>query len=397
MTAVSDTNTGRAATISGVVQPGWESVADTLAASVDNADDLGASVAVYHGGRCVVDIAAGSFGIDGGAYTTDTLQLVFSTSKGITSIAVAMCVERGLLSYGEPVATYWPEFAAEGKGAVTVGQLLSHQAGVITVDGLTLDEALHWDTITSKLAGSAPEWPPGTGHGYHALTFGWLGGELVRRVDGREFGRFVADEIAAPLDVELWMGLPEAHEPRVSPTVGGLVSDDLSPEIRELVMAAIGPATRGGRALSLSGAFAADGTWNRRDVHAATVPAANCITNASSLAKVYAATLGEIDGVRLIAAPVRDMARAQVTPDGETDLCLMMPTTFGMGFMVHGPFTPYAGPGSFGHPGAGGSVAFAQPERDLAFAYAMNKMAPNLAGDLRANRLIRSAAAVIDG
>jgi CubicO group peptidase (beta-lactamase class C family) len=385
--------------VDGHVADGWQPVADLLTASIDGGDDVGASVAIYHHGRCVVDVAGGAFapGSDR-AYDRDTLQLVFSTTKGIASIAVAMCVQRGLLRYDEKVSTYWPEFASEGKGDATVTQLLSHQCGLITIDGITLEEALDWDTITARLANAAPEWPIGSGHGYHALTFGWLAGELVRRVDGRSLGRFVADEIAAPLGVDLWIGLPESEEHRVSPLIGGLgvTNEAMDPAVKAMIDQVIGPGTRGGRALSLSGAFSGDGVFNRRDVHAAEIPAANAITNASALARVYAATLTPIDGVQLLDAGTRDRARTQVTPPDEPDLCLVMPTTFGMGFMTYGLFTPYAGPGSYGHPGAGGSVAFAQPERGLAFAYAMNAMAPNLASDVRAQQLIGAATAIID-
>jgi CubicO group peptidase (beta-lactamase class C family) len=383
--------------VNGDIAPGWEAVADVLRASLERGDDLGASVAVYHRGQRVVDVAGGQFGRDGGEYDRDTLQLVFSTTKGITAIAVAMCVQRGLLDYDERVTTYWPEFAAEDKGEATVTQLLSHQLGLITVEGLTLEQALDWDTVTARLAAEKPDWPIGSGHGYHALTYGWLAGELVRRVDGRSLGTFVADEIAKPLGTDLWIGLPESEERRVSPLVQDTPPEDLDPAIRAMMESVMGPGTRGGRALSLSGAFAEEGIFNRREMHAAELPAANCITNAAALAKVYAATLAPIDGVQLIDDATRDRARTQVTPDGEPDLCLMMATTFGLGFMVHGPFTLYSGPGCYGHPGAGGSVAFADPERGLAFAYVMNTMATNLAGDVRAQRLIDAAAAVADG
>ena len=180
--------------------------------------------------------------------------------------------------------------------------------------------------------------------------------------------------------------------------IGGLVAQSDDPAVQAMIEQFFGP-DRAGRALSLNGAFSSapgDSAFNRRDVHAAEIPAANGIGNARSLARLYAATLGPVDGVQLLDAPVRERARTQVTPPGETDMCLMMETTFGMGFMVHGPFSAYAGPGSYGHPGAGGSVAFAQPERELGFAYVMNKMADNLAGDLRAQRLIDAAAAAAD-
>ncbi len=382
--------------VDGDVAPGWESVADLLRASLRAGDDTGASVAVYHRGERVVDVAGGSFTEEGGDYDRSTLQFVFSTTKGITAIAVAMCVERGLLDYDQPVATYWPEFAAGGKGDATVAELLSHQVGLITIDGITLEEALDRGTVTSRLAAATPDWPIGTGHGYHALTYGWLAGELVRRVDGRSLGTFVADEIVKPLNVELWIGLPEAEEARVSPLIQEPPPTDIPPHIQAAIEAVTGPDTRGGRALYLSGAFAEPDVFNERAVHAAELPAANCISNAGSLATVYAATLGPIDGVQLLGEAVRERARTQVTPPAEVDLCLLVATTFGLGFMTHGPFTLYAGPGSYGHPGAGGSVAFAQPERDLAFAYAMNRMSANLAGDLRAQRLIDAAVALAD-
>ena len=165
---------------------------------------------------------------------------MFSTTKGITAIAVAMCVERGLLDYDATVATYWPEFAAAGKGDATVAQLLSHQVGVITADGLTLEQALDWDTVTAALAATAPEWEIGSGHGYHALTYGWLAGELVRRVDGRSLGTFVADEIVKPLGVELWIGLPESEEPRVSPVIPAEQPADLDPAIKAAIEAMLG-------------------------------------------------------------------------------------------------------------------------------------------------------------
>jgi CubicO group peptidase (beta-lactamase class C family) len=388
-------------TVGGSVAPGWEPV---RAAFVDNqasGEDTGAAVAIHHRGELVVDLWGGSF--DGGdrAYDDSTLQLVFSTTKGITAIAVAICVERGLIDYSAPVATYWPEFAAHGKGAATVAQLLSHQCGLFSVQGaISIDDALDWPTITARLADTAPEWPIGTNHGYHALTYGWLAGELVRRVDpqNRGFGQFVHDEIAGPLGAEFYIGLPAELEPRVAPILGQpLQSDTDDPALKAMIEQFLGPDSNGGRALTLNGAFSDDGVFNTRRVHAAEIPAANGITNARSLSRIYAATLAPIDGVRLIDDDVRDLARNTLTPTGEPDACLIMPTTFGMGFMTHGLFTPFAGPGSYGHPGAGGSVGFAQPERQLAFGYVMNQSARNLAGDLRAARLTDAAVAIIDG
>ncbi len=384
----------------GEVAAGWESVRDAMVHNLAHTEEVGASVAVYHRGRPVVHLWGGRFDESSDTpYDDGTLQLVFSTTKGIAAIAVGMCVERGLIDYDAPVATYWPEFAAAGKESVTVAQLLSHQAGLITVDGSpTLDEVLDRSWITDRLARQAPFWEPGTRHGYHAVTYGFLVGELVRRVDpaGRTLGGFVADEISGPLGVELWIGLPEQHEPRVSPVIPTDLPTD--PVMLALIEQFAGPHTNIGRALSLSGAFTMQAgnmgeVWNSREVHAAEIPAANGITNATSLARVYAATLDEIDGVRLLRPETVERMRTTATQPGQPDACLMVATTFGMGMLTSGPFSPLAGPGSFGHTGAGGSVAFAHPELGLSLGYAMNRMAQNLAADARAQRLIDAAVA----
>lgn len=379
---------------------------DAFVNNFGSGEEVGAGVAVYHRGTKVVDLWGGSFDADRTTpYTEDTLQLVFSTTKGITAIALAICADRGLIDYSAPVAHYWPEFAANGKAEATVAELISHQCGLYTVDGeITLEEALDWPTITARLADTAPRWPIGTAHGYHALTYGWLAGELVRRVDPaqRSLGTFVREEIVEPLGVELWIGLPESEEQRVSPMIPAPPPAD--PAMAAMAAQFIGPGTPGGDALSLNGAFGQlasteddkQFTFNTRAVHAAEVPAANGISNARSLARVYAATLAPIDGVQLFSDALRDVVRVTVTPDGEGDVCLIMGTTFGMGFMTHGAFTPYSGPGCYGHPGAGGSVAFADPGRDMGFAYVMNQMAGNLAGDLRAQAAIDAAAACAD-
>jgi CubicO group peptidase (beta-lactamase class C family) len=391
--------------VSGYVAPGWEPVRAAFVGNLEHHTEVGAAVSVFHRGVEVVCLHGGwADEARTQPYAPDHLQLVFSTTKGITAIAVAICAQRGLIDYGEKVSTYWPEFAQAGKADATVAQLLSHQVGLPTVDGpITLAEALDWDTITARLAATAPMWPIGEAHGYHAITFGWLAGELVRRVDGRNIGRFVREEIAEPLGAEFWIGLPAEHEPRVSPLLVEPSDGEMDPTVKALMDQVIGPHTLGGRALSLNGAFSEGQeqigahVFNSRAVRAAEIPAANGITTASSLARIYAATIGEVDGVRLVEPDQIELARTTVTPQNEPDRCLLMPTTFGMGFMTHGMFSMYAGAGSFGHPGAGGSVGFAQPERELAFGYVMNQMAANLVNDLRAQRLIDAATGVIDG
>jgi CubicO group peptidase (beta-lactamase class C family) len=379
-----------------VVAPGWEPVRDAFVHSFDIKEDRGAGVAVYHRGKCVVDLMGGWRDREQAVpYDADTLQLVFSTTKGITSIAVAMCVERGLLSYEEKVSTYWPEFVAKGKADVTVAQLLSHRAGLYTVDGdITLEEALDWNTITSRLADTAPLFPVDSTHGYHALTFGWLAGELVRRVTGKSLGDFVREEIAGPLGVEMHVGLPPALEPRVAHLMAHPIPK-FSPEEVKTLMETSGPGTKGASALSLNGAFG-QGAFNRKDVHQSQLPGANGISNARSLARIYAALVSDIDGVHLLGESTRDRAATSNTPHGEMDEILMSATDFGMGFMVHSERTPFAGPSSFGHNGAGGSCAFAQPSRELGFAYVMNTMMTTIDGDPRPARLIDAVSRCAD-
>ncbi len=299
------------------VEPGWEGVQEAFEGNFASGEEVGAGCAVYHRGQLVVDLVGGHFDeAKSKPYTDDALQIVFSTTKGITAVAVAMCVDRGLIDYDEKVATYWPEFAANGKGDATVAQVLSHQCGLISVDAPTSRaEALDWKTITARLAEGKPEWPIGTAHGYHALTYGWLAGELIRRTDGRTPGQFVAEEIAGPLGLDLWIGLPAEHESRVSPMLGALATKSDDPAVQAMIDQFFGPGSNAYRALYLNGAFdfegQADNPFNTAEVHAAEIPAGNGIANARSLAKLYAATLGEVDGVQLLSEATRDRARAQ--------------------------------------------------------------------------------------
>ncbi len=378
------------------VAPGWEPVRDAFLEGFEKGEEHGAQVAVYHRGRCVVDLVGGWQDKDHTvAYGDDALQVVFSTTKGITSIAVAMCVEQGLLDYSEKVAAYWPEFAANGKEHITVAQLLSHRGGLYTVDGpITLDEALNWHTVTERLAVTAPRFPVDSAHGYHAITFGWLAGELVRRVTGKSLGTFVRDHIVSPLGAEFHIGLPEHLEPRVARLLAHPIPK-FPPDIARIMMERSAPGTRGAEALSVNGAFG-QGAFNKPEVHRAEIPGANGIGNARSLARIYAATLGEVDGVRLIGDDVRIRATTNNTPDGEMDLVLISETVFAMGFMLHCDRSKFSGPGAFGHNGAGGSVSFADPNRDMGFSYVMNTMMTVYDEDPRRSRLVTAAARCAD-
>jgi CubicO group peptidase (beta-lactamase class C family) len=380
----------------GYVSSGFEPVAAAFQRNFDELGDLGAAVCIYRDGERVVDLWGGvADPKTARAYGADTLQLVFSTTKGVTALCAHMLVQDGMLDLDAPVSYYWPEFAAAGKQHVSMRWLMSHQAGLPTIDGeLALDEVLRWDPVVQALAAQAPFWEPGSAHGYHALTFGWLVGEVIRRVTGSSVGAMVAERIAGPLSLDLWIGLPEEHEPRVAPLrTGPLPSfDDLDPDTLQALTTMLGSDGLALRALTLNGAFGIfgkrGGPFNSREVHAAEVPAANCITDARSLARMYAATIGTVDGVLLLAPEVLDEARREVV--GGPDRVLVAPTSFGLGFMCHSAFSPLLGPGSFGHSGAGGSLGFADPDSGVAFAYVMNQMRLGLGGDERTASLVEA-------
>ncbi|MEM7095424.1 MAG: serine hydrolase domain-containing protein [Actinomycetota bacterium] len=378
--------------VHGTVAEGFEPVAETFIDNFAERGEIGASVSVYADGEKVVDLWGGCANHKTGEpWRKESAIVVFSTTKGAAAICVAMLVDQGLLDYGAPVARYWPEFAANGKQDITVGQLMSHQAGLIYVDPpLPLGDILEVTPIVEALAAQAPLWEPGTKHGYHALTYGWLAGELVRRVDGRSLGTFFAEEVAEPLGLDFWIGLPEDQEWRVARLRGGAPPQG---EELELMRRIAGPGTKGGRALYLDGALSnpIDGEmpFNTRAVRASEIPAANGVANAAAVARLYAATIGEIDGVQLLSPEVVDAVRAQRVfgPDES----LVLDTRIGYGFMLHCDELVLSGDGAFGHYGAGGSLGFADPERGLAFGYVMNQMGGGIASDPRAVHLLEAA------
>jgi len=368
--------------IEGEVVAGWEPVRDAFAANFAERGDVGAGVAVVHDGRLVVDLVGGYRDREETVpYGRDALQLVFSTTKGVAAACVALCVQRGWLDPTARVRSLWPELPAD----VTVEQLMSHQAGLITIEPpLTLEQCLDWNTAVRGLEGTTPDWEPGTKHGYHAITYGWLAGELVRRSDPkhRSLGTFLGEEIAGPLGLDLWIGLPETQQARVARLMGAPPPTD--PELLAQMAERMGPGTRGARALTVSGAFAMTGPdlpWNKPEVRAAELGGANAVTNARSLARLYGAMLAEVDGVRLLDDDTVETARRPRV--NGTDACLLIDTMFGLGFMLDSDFNPLLSAGSFGHPGAGGSLAFADPETGIGFGYVMNQMQTNLAADPR--------------
>ncbi|HEX4903363.1 MAG TPA: serine hydrolase domain-containing protein [Acidimicrobiales bacterium] len=387
--------------ITGTVADGFEPVRDAFAANFERHGELGAGVAVYVDGELVVDLVGGvSDEVNGIPYSPDALQLVFSTTKGAAAVCAHLLAQRGELDLEAPVTELWPEYGAAGKEGTTVAMLLDHQAGVPVVDDPpSLEEVLAIEPIVEALAAQAPLWEPGTAHGYHALTYGWLVGEIVRRVDGRSIGRYFADEIAGPLGLEFWIGLPDEQQARVAPLVASRPSADdfdpasLDPEVlpllQDLAAAYLDPRSTTNRALMLDGRFLLGGgrlAWNLPEVRASEIPAANGVTNARSLAKLYAACVGEVDGVRIL----EDETVAVATKERSAgrDRVLVVPTRFGLGFMLPSSFSPLMGERSFGHPGAGGSLGFGDPEHGVGFGYVMTKMNAGLSNDPRARGLI---------
>lgn len=368
------------ADVQGTVERGFEKVRDAFAANFESNGEVGAAFSLYLKGKPVVDIWGGLADAGSGRpWKEDTLQLVFSTTKGATAICANLLAERGDLDIDAPVVEYWPEFAPHGKDKIPVRWLLCHKAGLPAVrDDVTPEDALAWEPIVKALAAQEPYWEPGTAHGYHAVTYGWLVGEVVRRISGESLGSFFRREVAKPLGLDFWIGLPESEEPRVATMIQQrpMNPDDVPEAMRELAKQFLDPTSMTGRAL---GNPPIDP--NSRLMHAAELPAANGICTARSLARMYAGLIGEVDGVRVLKPETVETART--TNSLGPDRVLFVETHFGLGFMLHTPFSALGGPGCFGHPGAGGSVGYAHPETGVAFGYVMNKMNSNLAGDPR--------------
>ncbi|MFR0352271.1 serine hydrolase domain-containing protein [Streptomyces sediminimaris] len=381
--------------IDGAVETGFEPVREAFEANFSERGDIGAAVCVYRHGRPVVDLWGGVADPETGRpWTRDTLQLVYSATKGATTTAAHVLVQRGMLDLDAPVAAYWPEFAANGKADIPVRWLMSHRAGLITLDRpVPLHDALAWDPMVAALAAQRPLWKPGTAHGYHGRTWGWLVGEVIRRVSGRTPGRFLADEIAGPLGLDFFIGLPATERHRVSrmvyrqpefdPTT--VPAESVPEEFRELIAAMGDPDSFSNRAFAVTDPAEID--FNSPEVQAAEIPASNGIGTARGLARMYAALIGEVDGVRLftpetLGSATEEQARGK-------DRVILLPSRFSCGYMLPTEDLPMTGPSAFGHMGRGGSLAFADPEHGIAFGYVMNNIIEG-AEDLRASTLVEA-------
>ncbi|MBM3658719.1 MAG: beta-lactamase family protein [Actinobacteria bacterium] len=377
------------ARVHGGADEGWGAVADAFARNFAEHGDVGAACAVYVDGAVVVDLWGGLADREAGReWLDDTLTLTFSTTKGVTAVVCNRLIEQGRLDPEAPVKRYWPEFAANGKEAVTVAHVLAHRAGLPYVEGtFTLDEVMAVAPVVEALAAQSPVWEPGTAHGYHARTYGWLTGEIVRRVTGESLGSWFRSELGAPLGLDYHIGLPEALEPRVA----RLYPPEVDPEVQSLVDAFMAdPSTMMGRVMSgPSGLFRYDDMWNTRALHATEMPSSNGIGDARSLARLYAACVGEVPTPTGAFRALADdtVARATVLRSEGTDEVLGMPLAFGLGFAGPATLAPGVGSRAFGHSGAGGSMAFADPDAGVGFGYVMNQMRLDAAIDPRAASL----------
>jgi CubicO group peptidase (beta-lactamase class C family) len=356
-------------------------VREAFADALTRGDELGCAFALVVEGELVVDLTGGWADREKTRpFGPRTLTPVFSTTKALAAILIARLVDRGRLAYGQTVASVWPEFAQAGKGEITVKQALSHQAGLPGfAEPMDPDLWLDWDAICAKLAAMAPLWPPGTASGYHAATYGYLAGEIFRRVDGRTMGQALAADLRKRHGLDLWIGLPESEDERVADLERPKSLPDFG-EINEPRRLAFmtkwaSPGARGGAG------------WRRAEI-----PSSNGHATAASLARLFGAlaTDGRLDGEPILSpATIRQAARERISgPD------LVMPYVmhWGAGFMRNGASGMYGpNPDSFGHSGWGGSCAFADPDRGVAAAYVMNRQSSLLLGDPRSRRLIEAA------
>ncbi|HEX6860865.1 MAG TPA: serine hydrolase domain-containing protein [Caulobacteraceae bacterium] len=365
--------------IHGICPPEFDAVRRAFEANLP--EELGARFSLAVDGEVVVDLYGGfADRKQTTPFGPDTLTPVFSTTKAIAAIMVARLVEQGRLSYDQPVADVWPEFAQSGKGAVTVEQAMSHQAGLSGFPDET-DPTIwfDWDATCEKLAAMTPLWPVGSASGYHPVTFGYLAGEIFRRVDGRTMGTALREDIAVPAGLDLWIGLPDAEHGRVA---------ELKRPSELPKFGAINEALKAAFLTPWSAPAGKTGAeWRRVEI-----PSANGHATALSLALLMGAlaTDGEVGGTHILSPATRDLAAAERIRG--MDLVLPFDMSWGAGFMRNVP-NHFYGPNdrTFGHSGWSGSCAFADPERRVSGAYVMNRQSAVLIGDPRSRRLIDAA------
>ncbi|MFD8567603.1 serine hydrolase domain-containing protein [Streptomyces sp. NPDC059639] len=383
--------------MNGTTDPRFEGVRTAFAENFTARGERGAAVVVYEAGHKVVDLYAGSRNIEGVGvgegprWEPGTAQILRSATKGVAAAALLLLHQRGELDLDAPVGAYWPAFKAHGKEHARVRDVLAHRAGVPALDRpLTPAEAADPERGAAAVAAQAPFWAPGTDHGYHAQTYGWLVAELVRRVTGDDIGTFVAREIAAPVAADVWIGLPDAQAHRagrVGPVEAPVTAGGLRARPSRRLAAAYGDP----HSLTRRAFGSVDPAPDENDpaYRAAQLAGSNGIGTADGLARLYASLIGEVDGGRRLFTP-ETVRLARTEASSGPDRVLVVPTRFGLGHMLHGVASPLLGPGSFGHPGRGGALGFADPESCIAFGYVTNGMRTGVTADPRAQALVRA-------
>ncbi|HEV8573274.1 MAG TPA: serine hydrolase domain-containing protein [Dehalococcoidia bacterium] len=366
--------------VQGVCDERFGAVRNAFAGNFAAHDEVGASVSVVVDGQTVVDLWGGH--MDAARtrpWERDTIVCVWSTTKGVVATCAQRLVDQGLLDLDAPVAKYWPEFAQAGKSEIPVRYLLSHQAGLPAIsEPLPPGSLYEWDLMVRALEKQEPWWTPGTKHGYHAFTFGWLVGEVIRRVAGMSVGAYFRKEIAEPLGLDFYIGLGPEHDAR---TAEMIAAEAPQPGETNFVVEMIrDPQSMSFKVLANPPDLFAPGVVNTREWRAAEIPAANGHGNARSVARLYGALArgGEIEGpdgqaVRVLSPEAIERATIEQARGGDEVMGLNL--RIALGFFLTSP-DAQLGPnsGAFGHSGAGGSLGFADPDARLGFGYAMNRM-----------------------
>lgn len=381
--ATKDSGARSAAAHEGHVAAGFDAVATAFDENFRRRGETGAAFALYRHGELVADLWGGVADAERGTrWDRQTIVPLFSATKGVTALCAVRAVESGQLDLDTPVAHYWPAFGAAGKSSITVRQVLQHEAGLAAVDRrLTLADVLAREPAVQALAEQPPNWLPGTRHGYHAFTLGWLLDELLRRATGSSVGALVTRDLATPLGLELWIGLPDTHRERVArlvPPESGMTTR-FSQEVQD-------SSTLPGRVFQ--NPFIAHAMFNEPAVQRCEIPAVNGISDARSLARMYASMIGAVGGLRTVSEhTIEELRRSERRRD---DAVLLMETSWALGFARKCQLAPMGGRDSFGHPGAGGSIGFADPQAGIAIGYVTNGLRAGLGTDVRSRALINA-------
>lgn len=382
--------------IEGSCDPRFKRVKEVFADSFVSGIEVGAAVAATIDGKPVIDLWGGHADkAKMRPWTRDTLVNVYSTTKGLAATCAHRLVDQGKLDLDAPVAKYWPEFAQAGKEKIPVNYLLSHRAGLPAVrKQLPMDAYFNWTVMCAALAAHEPWWEPGAKHGYHAITFGYLIGEVIRRVTGKSPGTYLRDEIARPLELDMHIGVDASFDARIAELIGAPPPPPGKPD--QIAEMARDPESVTFKAIANPSPVVDPALVNSREWRAAEIPAANGHATARSLAALYGAlaTSGKLNGYRVLTP--ESIKRAHTEQANGPDLVLGVVSRWGLGFALTQPAVPIGpNPRTFGHPGAGGSLGFADPDARLGFGYTMNQMGSDALIDGRAARLFNTIFAAL--